>query len=35
MPETKKASCLFCSLQCGYAVETDAGAVHLGAHLSE
>jgi anaerobic selenocysteine-containing dehydrogenase len=25
MPETKKASCLFCSLQCGYAVETDAG----------
>lgn len=25
MPETKKASCLFCSLQCGYAVEVDAG----------
>lgn len=25
MPETKKASCLFCSLQCGFAVELDAG----------
>ncbi len=25
MPETKKASCLFCSLQCGFGVETDAG----------
>jgi anaerobic selenocysteine-containing dehydrogenase len=25
MPETKKASCLFCSLQCGYGVEVDAG----------
>jgi anaerobic selenocysteine-containing dehydrogenase len=25
MPETKKASCLFCSLQCGFAMETDAG----------
>jgi len=25
MPEIKKASCLFCSFQCGYAVEVDAG----------
>lgn len=25
MPETKKASCLFCSLQCGFAMEMDAG----------
>jgi anaerobic selenocysteine-containing dehydrogenase len=25
MPETKKASCLFCSLQCGFGVEVDAG----------
>ncbi len=25
MPEIKKASCLFCSLQCGFAMEMDAG----------
>ncbi|MBN1458610.1 MAG: molybdopterin-dependent oxidoreductase [Armatimonadetes bacterium] len=25
MPETKKTSCLFCSLQCGFAMEMDAG----------
>ncbi len=25
MPEIKKASCLFCSLQCGFAMEVDAG----------
>jgi len=25
MPETKKASCLFCSLQCGFAMEMDQG----------
>ncbi|MBD3349529.1 MAG: hypothetical protein GF400_10105 [Candidatus Eisenbacteria bacterium] len=25
MPEIKKASCLFCSLQCGYGMEMDAG----------
>jgi anaerobic selenocysteine-containing dehydrogenase len=25
MPETKKASCLFCSFQCGFALEVDRG----------
>lgn len=25
MPETKKASCLFCSMQCGFAMEVDSG----------
>ena len=25
MPEIKKAACLFCSFQCGYAMEMDAG----------
>ncbi len=25
MPEIKKASCLFCSYQCGFAMEMDAG----------
>jgi anaerobic selenocysteine-containing dehydrogenase len=25
MPEIKKASCLFCSLQCGYGMEMDSG----------
>lgn len=25
MPEIKKASCLFCSLQCGFALEVDSG----------
>jgi len=25
MPETKKANCLFCSLQCGFGFEVDAG----------
>jgi len=25
MPETKKASCLFCSFQCGFGIEVDAG----------
>jgi ferredoxin-nitrate reductase len=25
MPEIKKASCLFCSFQCGFAMEVDAG----------